>query len=208
MNGNGGRYQTDTLESLLGELQGFETDETDESEPYEARRGGRRRPPRTASGSGLSTPRPSTQYVTQTQLQTALAKVGAQIKTNSDAITTVSNRVGTQAELLTKEVAARKKESDQIKRDLRQTRELAAILPLLTQPTSVQLTAAAVPAGTTPPKALIQSDDSLGTLLPFLLLGGMGSAGSSGGGGGLFGSGGGDDSGMMMLVLALTLGKR
>ena len=212
MNGNGGRYETDTLESLLGEIASFEAEDYGEADYSEARRGGRRSPPRTASGSGLSTPRPSSQYVTQTQLQTALTKVGAQIKTNSDAITSVSNRVSTQTELLTKEVAARKKESEQIKRDLRQTREMAAILPLLSQPSSVQLTAAAVPTGTTPPKALVDSGDTLSTLLPFLLLGGMGGSSSGsggGGGGGMFGSGGGDDSSsMMMMVLLLTLGKR
>jgi hypothetical protein len=146
--------------------------------------------------------------VTQTQLQTSLAKVGAQIKTNSDAITTVSSRVSTQSELLTKEVAARKKETDQIKKDLNQTRQMAAILPLLSAPKSVQLakgaTDPATPAANQAPKALVESGDALSTLLPFLLLGGMGGSG----GGGMFGSGGGDDSTMMLLVLALTLGKK
>jgi hypothetical protein len=138
-------------------------------------------------------------------LQIALTKVGSQIKTNSEAIKSVSSRVGAQAEVLTKEVAARKKETDQLRKDLRQTREMSAILPLLSAPRSVLLNASATKDGTTP-KALIASDDTLSFLLPFMLLGGMGGSGS--GGGGMFGSGGGDDSGMMMMLLLLTLGKK
>src|ERR1044072_218571 len=209
MNGNGGRYGTETLEGLLGELEGLEWDETDESEERSGGgRRGRRPPPPPAPGTGLATTiRPNTQFVTQTQLQTALAKVGAQIKTNSDAIKTVSDRVGTQADLLSKEVVARKKKTDELEKGLRQTRELTAILPLLSRPQSVQLQGAAV-VGNPPvgPKALVDSDDTLSTILPLMLLGG-GSGGSGGGGGGMFG-GGGDDNSMMMLVLALSLGKR
>lgn len=212
MNGNGGRYGTETLEDILGELEALEWDETDESEERVGRRRpfGRRPPPRTAPGTGLATgPRPSTQFVTQTQLQTALAKVGAQIKTNSDAIKTVSDRVSTQADLLGKEVVARKKKTDELERGLRQTRELTAILPLLSRPKSVQLannaTVPAAAAGAAP-KALVESDDTLSFILPLMLLSGSG----SGGGGGMFGGGGsgGDDSSMMMLVLALTLGRK
>jgi hypothetical protein len=205
MNGNG-RYGTETLEALLDELEGFEWDESDESEERSGRgrRSGRRPPPRTAAGTGLATPRPNTHYVTQTQLQTALAKVGAQIKTNSDAIKSVSDRVSAQAEMLSKEVVARKKKTDELERGLRQTREMSAILPLLSKPKTVQLANNAVsPAVTsgTAPKALVDSDDTLSTLLPLMLMGGMG--GSSSGGGGMFG--GGDDNSMMMMMMVLAL---
>lgn len=212
MNGNGGRYGTETLEGLLGELEGLEWDEADESEERSGRGrpSGRRPPPRTAPGTGLVTPRPSTQFVTQTQLQTALAKVGAQIKTNSDAIKTVSDRVGTQADLLSKEVVARKKKTDELEKGLRQTREMTAILPLLSRPKSVQLdpSALADPKPAVTPKALVDSDDTLSFILPLMLLGGSGSGSGSGGGGMFGGGGGGDDNSMMMLVLALSLGKR
>ena len=211
MNGNGGRYGTETLEDILGELEALEWDETDESEERVGRRGrpfGRRPPPRTAPGTGLATPRPAgtTQFVTQGQLQTALAKVGAQIKTNSDAIKTVSDRVSTQADLLGKEVIARKKKTDELEKGLRQTRELTAILPLLSRPKSVQLADTAIVGQGPAPKALVDSDDTLSFILPLMLLGGSG----SGGGGGMFGGGGsgGDDNSMMMLVLALTLSGR
>jgi hypothetical protein len=206
MNGNGGRYGTETVESILGELEGLEWDETDESEERSGRgrRFGRRPPPPTAPGTGLVTPRPNTQFVTQTQLQTALAKVGSQIKTNSDAIKTVSDRVSSQADLLSKEVVARKKKTDELEKGLRQTRELTAILPLLSRPKSVQLQSSAVVGSPSPaPKALVDSDDTLSFILPLMLLGGSGGSG----GGGMFG-GGGDDNSMMMLVLALSLGKK
>jgi len=199
MNGNG----TETLEALLSELEGFEWDESDESDERSGRGRRGRRSPQTASGTGLSTPRPNSQYVTQTQLQTALAKVGAQIKTNSDAIKSISSRVSAQAEMLSKEVVARKKKTDELDKGLRQTREMSAILPLLSKPKTVQLSAAAVPAGTTPPRAFVDSDDTLSLLLPMMLMGGMGGSGS--GGGGMFG--GGDDNSMMMMMMVLALGK-
>lgn len=208
MYGNG--HEMETLESLLEDLEGFESDESDESD--EARRrsrrgGGRRSPVRTAPGTGLQTPRPNTQYVTQTQLQTSLAKVGAQIKTNSDAIKSVSDRVSAQTEVISREVATRKKETDQLKKDLNQTRQMSAILPLLSRPSSVKLQRNATDPETVTaeaPKVLVESGDTLSTLLPLMLMGGTG--GSTGGsGGGMFG---GDDSGMMMLVLALTLSKK
>lgn len=214
MNGNGGRYGTETLEGILAELEDIEWDESDESEER-ARRGrrlGRRPPPPTAPGTGLATPRPGTgtQYVTQTQLQSALAKVGAQIKTNSDAIKNVSDRVSTQADLLSKEVVARKKTTDQLERGLRQTREMSALLPLLSKPATVELDPSAAPGLPKPakgPRVLAASDDTLSLLLPMMLLGGSGGSGS-GGGGGLFGGGGGEDNSMMMMMMVLALSPR
>jgi len=202
MNGNG----TETLEALLSELEGFEWDESDESDERSGRGRRGRRSPQTASGTGLSTPRPNSQYVTQTQLQTALAKVGAQIKTNSDAIKSISSRVSAQAEMLSKEVVARKKKTDELDKGLRHTREMTAILPLLSKPSTVQLDPNAVAGTTKPatgPKVLVGSDDTLSTLLPFMLMGGMG--GSGGSGGGMFG--GGEDNSMMMMMMVLALGK-
>jgi hypothetical protein len=160
---------------------------------------------RTATGTGLVSPRPNNQYVTQTQLQTSLAKVGDQLKANSNAIGGLSERVSAQTEVIRKEVTARKKETDQLKKDLNQTRQMSALLPLLSKPKSIQLQASAVPTGTSPvPKALVESNDAFGLLLPLMLMGGMGGSSGGSGGGGMFG---GDDSGMMMMVLALTLGK-
>ena len=84
--------ELDELDGLADVLEDFELDEdidADDADFLERRRrrarARYRRPPRTAPGRGLYQPRPSSNYVTQTQLQTALAKVGQQINTNSEA---------------------------------------------------------------------------------------------------------------------------
>ncbi len=211
MNGNGSRYEADTLEYLAGELEDFESDETDESDLEAAGRRVNRRPPRVAQGKGLFRPRPSTgatgNYVTQVQLQTALARVSSEIKTNSEAIKTVSTRVTAvsteqtrQTAALKKEAADRRKESDQAKKDVRQIRDMSAILPLLSRPKTITLATAVdnLPAGT---KVAVDSGDSLSLLLPFMLFGGMGGGGTGSG------SEGGSDNSMMMMAMVLALGK-
>jgi hypothetical protein len=126
-----------------------ETDESDEAfdESDEAfdeafdeaiRRSGRRPPVQTAARQSAYRQRPNNDFVTQAQLQAALARVSGQIATNSTAIKTVDGRVRTvsseQARLtsaLRKEIADRKKEEDGLRKDIQSTRELAAILPLI-----------------------------------------------------------------------------
>jgi hypothetical protein len=135
-----------------------------------------------------------------------MARVGSQIRANSNAVRTLTGRVDSTLATVRKETADRKKEAEAQRKDLRQTKEMSALLPLLTQPRSVgpttELGASGIPDGTRP---LVQSDDALSMLLPFMLL--MSDTSTSGGGGGLFG-GGGDSSSMMFLVLALSLSKR
>lgn len=223
MNGNS-RYEAETLDSLVGELAYYESDETDESEPeFFGRRGGRgggrRPPPRTAPGSGMFQPRPQTSaagganYVTQPQLQTALARVGEQIKTNSEAIKTLSARANTLAAEQERQAAVLKRETERSRRDLRRVSEMSALLPLISKPKSQTITIPSVPADVNAGipavpakevKVLVDSDDSLSTLLPFMMMGGIG--GSGGSGGGLMG--GGEDNSMMFLVLALAMGKK
>lgn len=84
-------------------------------------------------------PRPSTSNVTQAQLQAALARVSQQISTNSSAIKAIDTRVRSataEAEragiAARKEGADRKKEILAVRKDLQSTREMAAMLPLLT----------------------------------------------------------------------------
>ena len=121
------------------EFEATELFEALESESESAeRRGGRWAPPRRATGSGLFTPRPTTNYVTQVQLQTALAKVGAQIKTNSDGITAINSRINTVSSEQTRVTAALKKEAEDRKKDLEaqkrdtnQKLQLLTLLPLL-----------------------------------------------------------------------------
>lgn len=128
-----------------------------------------------APGPAKSTyqPRPNTtSYVSQAQLQAALAKVSQQISVNSAAVKAVDQRVrGVAAETertgiaLRKEIGERKKEILAVRKDLQATREMAAILPLLTS---------------------IGGGGPMATFAPLLLLGndvsGTEPAGSNGGG--------------------------
>jgi hypothetical protein len=185
----------------------FESDEgIDEAFDEAARSWSRPRPPKTASGKGLYAPRPQTQYVTQAQLQTALAKVGAQVRTNSTAISQISGRASVAVATAKKESLDRKKEITAVKNNLSQTQQMAAILPLLTQPKSVGpvsgLAADGIPDGN---KVLVDSGSTTNLLLPLLLMTSMGDSSGSGGGG-LFG-GGSDNSSLLMLALVLGLGR-
>jgi hypothetical protein len=156
-----------------------ESDEAfDEALPRIPRRPARP-PVQTAPRQSAYRPRPDNNFVSQAQLQAALARVSGQIATNSTAIKTLEGRVrGVSTEqvrlttALRKEVADRKKEEDGLRKELQSTRELAVILPLL---------------GGNP-------------LIGLLALGG----GSMLGGGGSGGTGG--DSTGNLLILALAFG--
>jgi len=193
----------DEADEAIDEL--FEADEASDEGFDEAARSWSRRP-KVASGRSAFSPRPQSQYVTQTQLQTALAKVGSQISTNSAAISKVSGQVSQVMSALKKEAADRKKDSAALKNNLSQTQQIAAILPLLTQAPSIGptsgLSADGIPDGT---KLLSGGGSTLSLLLPLLLLTGIGDG--SGGTGGLFGSSS-DNSSLMMLVLVLALSGR
>lgn len=77
--------------------------------------------------------------VTQSQLKEALGKVSQQISLNSTAIKTVDGRVRGVSEdqkklgaYVRKETADRKRELEKVKSDLQQTKELSAIIPMIT----------------------------------------------------------------------------
>lgn len=124
-----------------------ETDETDEMDEIDEafdeavrNRAAPRRPVQTASRQTAfrPPPRPGTDMVTQAQLQAALARVNAQIATNSTAIKTVDARtraLSTEQARLTvavrKEIADRKKEEEVMRREVQAAKELAVILPLI-----------------------------------------------------------------------------
>ena len=116
----------------------------------------KRRPPpvRTSSGRSAYSPRPTgtSQPVTQAQLQTALAKVSAQMTVNSNAIKTLDGRVRGVADdqsklqaAFRKDSADRRKDLDGVKRDLQQTKELAALIPLVTAPANTPTIARLAP---------------------------------------------------------------
>ncbi|AUT75536.1 hypothetical protein C2L64_44975 [Paraburkholderia hospita] len=115
--------------------------ESSENEWSEARR--RPGPVRTAPRQSAYRPRPSgtTNYVTQAQLQGALARVSQQITLNGNAIKLVDGRVrdviaeqGKQAATFRREMADRRKDTDTLRRELQTTRELSALLPLVAPP--------------------------------------------------------------------------
>lgn len=139
--------------------------------------------------------------VTQSQLKAVTDRISAAMKASNVAI----NRLGDQSQRLAvgqgrldaglrKELAERKKEISAVRRDLQSTREISAVLPLLTSfagPGSV-----------------------LGTIAPLLLLGndvsgdstGAAAAGSGGLLGGLGGSGGGNGMLGIFALLAISGG--
>jgi hypothetical protein len=130
-------------DSAENESYGDSSGEYNEASYGEAGYGEARRPSpvRTAPRQSAYTPRPSgtSAPVTQVQLQAALARVSQQIGTNSNAIKTVDGRVrglateqGRITTGLRKEVTDRKKDADALRRDLQSTRELSALLPLVT----------------------------------------------------------------------------
>lgn len=215
MNGNGyAVYEDDEME-LLDDLDEMEYDEDDVFEMFgedeeddsdfaerRRRRRGlrRRRAPRTARGRGYYRQRPSNKYVTQAQLQTALAKVGKDVKTNAAAIKTINGRINTlsseqsrQAAALKKEIKDRKAESAKLKNNI----QMATLLPLLTKKSLPATASEGTIGGTTVPAGtkIATEGDTLSTLLPIFLLSGSGGMGGMG-----------DDSNMLLLALALSGG--
>lgn len=199
-------YATEDLEAILESLEADEADESDEL----AEQRTRSRPwsrPSTATGRGLVPPRPQTGYVTETRLQAALARVGEQIKTNSEAIKKVNSKLGTIDTEQTRQNTALKKETEERKKDtarLANQAQLLALLPLLQTPKTIQLTSEAgnLPVGT---KVVVDGGgDSLSTLLPLLLVGGLGTGTGSGSGGGGTDMGGLGGLDPLLLVLLLT----
>lgn len=132
----------------------------------------------TAGRQSAYRPRPNNNFVTQSQLQAALARVSSQIGTNSTAIKTVDGRVRSlsseQVRLtgaLRKEVSDRKKEEEGLRKQIQSAKELAVLLPLI------------------------------GGTNPFIGLLALGDGNLFGGGGSL-----GGDGTSSLLVLALALG--
>jgi hypothetical protein len=201
-------YSTEVLEEILESLEDDESDEMDElaERSRRGRRASHRASPRTATGKGLVPQKPSSAYVTETRLQAALAQVGKQIKTNSDAIATVNTRINKLSDNIAAQTAALKKEAEERKKDINSLKsnvQLASLLPLLIKPASKTLTgdAAGLKAGD---KVLVESGDTLSALLPLFLLGGMGSSADGSASGAAGGSM--DQMTMLMLVLAVSGG--
>ena len=171
-----------------------------ESEAAEATRG--RAAPRRPSSQPSFKPRPAPgtpQYVTQAQLEAALARSDSKINTVADGVTTISARVNAASTAARRETEERKKAVDSQGKDLNQKMQLLAMLPVLLTPKTINVRDA---DGTTIDTVLAPDDSSLNKLLPLLLVTGMGTTG----GFGASGDGSGDNS-MMMMALVLALGR-
>jgi hypothetical protein len=178
----------------------FELEELDSEAEFSERA------PKRPSGASSYKPRPSggtPPAVTQAQLEAALSRVDGKIKTVADGVSTISSRVNALAATAKKEAEARKKGVDNTSKDLNQKLQLLALLPLLTQQPTVTLqnaltttTGAQITTISTP-----DPNSTLDSILPLLLVSGVGSTGTSGG---LSLDGSGSDGGMLLLALALA----
>ncbi|RDS81106.1 hypothetical protein DWU98_11180 [Dyella monticola] len=178
-------------------IEGWES----ESEGAEAARS---RVPRPSNQSSFKPRPPATaSYVTQTQLEAALARVDGKIKTVADGMSSINSKVNSLASSFKKEADERKKSVDGQSKDINQKLQMLALLPLLVTPPSVTLASNSIgPGGTNLPSVLVPDTSTMDTLLPLLLVSGMG-----GSGGLSLGGDSSSDGGMMMLVLALALSK-
>ena len=173
-----------------------------ESEAAEGRgRGSVRRP--SSQPSFKPRPAPGTpQYVTQAQLEAALARSDGKIKTVADGVTQINTRLNGLAVAAKREAEERKKTLDSQNKDLNQKLQLMAMLPMLMTPPSVPVID--TNNNVLLPNVLVPDPSSLNKLLPLLLVTGMGGTGGFGGGSDSSGDTGG---GMMMMALVLALAK-
>jgi hypothetical protein len=196
-------YSTEYDESSLEDYEAIDG-EYDEAAPSR-----RFRPfqPKMAKGGNLYKSRPSGNYVTQTQLEAALSRVGGQIKTNAEATEAVNKRVNTTGIRLDEEIARRKKGDEGVRKQIQSAGQMG-ILPLLLQtpPKIVVKDAAGQPAALKAAPAgdkntvSITASDSSSNLLPLVLLMGMGGFGGEGKSS--------DDNNMMLLMIVLLMSQQ
>jgi hypothetical protein len=166
----------------------FEDTESDEGfggEDSEYEEAARSQPVRTARPSRMA-PRPSGAPVSQTQFTAAITGLQNDISRNSAAIRQVDSRVaavGRDVARVRKDSADRRKDVTGLQNGLAKTQQAVEILPIL--------------------ENALGSNTALADILPFLVLGGIGTGTGTGGdtSTGLFGN-----DMMMMLVLVLALG--
>jgi hypothetical protein len=194
-----------------------ESESEGEAEAAEARQP-LRRPASTPSFKPRAAPTAAPNYVTQTQLEAALARSDGKIKTLAEGVSTLNARIGVLASRAKKEADQRKKSVDSQGRDINEKLQLLALLPLIISPPSIKGPQITIPAtyntGTAtsfqltdglgnPVKHLSLPDRStLDALLPLLLVTGVGTPG------GLSLGGDGSDNTMMLLALALAIGNK
>ena len=199
-------FESDEFAQLLEGVESDESDESFEYDEYESDERIRRRPrlprpplPTARRGNAVARKAPPG-FATKGELQATANKLDARIATNSKAIQAADKRLraneadtGRIGTALRKEITERKAATDQLKKGLDESRQLAMLLPLLNPSKTVQIQTS---EGTK--KVLVESDDKFSKILPILLL--SGGLGGSSGGGGL----GGGDNNMLMMVALMT----
>jgi hypothetical protein len=177
------------------------------------------RPVRKPSSQSSFRPRPTggaSNVVTQTQLEAALARVDKKISTVAEGISTINARLASVTNLAKKEVVSRKKAEDSQGKDVQQKMTLLSLLPLLTQPRRAEGATVTVAALNTPTPVnftdhagqpinnarpvIGDRNQQLDTILPLLLVGGMGSVPGSDGSSS-------SDNTLMLLALALAFAR-
>ena len=147
------------------------------------------------------------QFVTQTQLEASLTRVDGKVKTVADGVSTINARLATMSSALKKEAEERKKGAEGQNKDLNSKLQMLALLPLLVQPSTKKIDAATpLSSGGQPINSVVvpDSNQTLDSLLPLLMVSGLGGSGGLG----LGGDSGGSDSSMMMLALVLAMSNK
>ena len=178
-----------------------------ESEAAEA---ASRRPIRKPSNQSSFKARPAPnapQYVTQAQLQASLKAVDGKIGTLSSSVGTLTSRQTQLQAGLKKEAQDRKTAGDSANKDLNQKLQLLALLPVLIQPPTQQIFAATTSGGANTSSFTVDAQDpsQLDSLLPLLLVSGLGGSGGLGLGGD---SSSGGDSSILLLALVLAFANK
>jgi len=149
--------------------------------------------------------------VSQAQLQATLSRVDNKIKTVADVESTINSKVNSLAAATKKEVADRKKSVETQIKDMNQKLQMLTILPLLITPPTVALPAGnnLLGPGKDLPAVSVPDTSKFNSILPLLLVGGLGGSGGLGLGGDGSSSGGnsGADSSLLVLALALAFTK-
>jgi hypothetical protein len=207
-------YETDDMETITGLLEGLEDESADdlaERRGGRGGRGGRWTNPQSPSGQSSYKPQPSNDlYVKKSELARTVMELEKKIKTVFDGVTKVNSRVNAVAQQQERHALAIKKESAKREKDIKdicQKLELLTLLPLVTGTTSKTITQDVRDGLAVGDKVLLDSGNSINTLLPLLLLGGCG-GGDVGGGGLGWGGEGGTSSLILLLALSGGLGGR
>lgn len=208
-------YEMDELlEDFGDDIEALEAFESDESDELAERRGRRSRfRPRVPTGRNLYKPRMpagGANHVTQAQLQTALARVGTQIKASADATKALSTRFNALSDKIDKEIATRRKDTMAIRQGAQSSQQMAILPLLLARPSPPEVKTEKLTfkdeAGNNKTVEVVTSvvpkkDDS--TMLVVLMMMMMGSTGSGTPGQ----AGTGSDGMMAMLPLILLLNR-